>query len=519
MSAISFSKLKFLFVQPEWDRRYVAAFPTYEPLHGLLLGGLIQDIADTYIFDRRFDTDENFIKILQEFKPDMVGSSSHTGGEIPNIKRLFGLAKKECPQTVTIVGGQHPTLLPEDFFHPHVDLICIGPGEETFREVALSVLDRQDFTKVSGLAVRSGVKYVITPPRIVKSGVMTWPKFDRSLILDKYKKNYGFVFEFRNNIYTITTSGCPHRCSFCSLWAAARGTFRYRRPEEVVEDIISQPQTYVHLTDDNTFYNEDNAMEIYRLLKKHHVKKKILAYARTDTIVNKTHLLERWKEIGLGALVVGMEAVTDSHLAVLNKRSSVDINVQAQKVLDRLGIENWAHFVIMPEFQKADFDAIWDFVNRHHITYPVFVAYTPVPGTPLFFEAKHEGKLASYDYAYYNLQYMVMRTALPKREWYQHYWGLYEKTASTGTLLRRMLQSPTFHWRPALGRAYIMGRRAPSRIWKFIDEQVEMEETLRYEDIEHTLLPSLRRDYVPNNYYNAATLAAMNENAANRKTS
>ena len=124
-------------------------------------------------------------------------------------------------------------------------------------------------------------------------------------------------------------------------------------------------------------------------------------------------LLEKWKEIGLGALVVGMEAVSNKKLEALNKKSSVDLNIQAQKILDILDIESWAHFVMMPDFEKDDFDEIWSFVEQYNITYPVYVCYTPVPGTPLFFELKNEGKLSIFDYAYYNLQYMPVNTKIP----------------------------------------------------------------------------------------------------------
>jgi hypothetical protein len=280
----------------------------------------------------------------------------------------------------------------------------------------------------------------------------------------------------------------------------------------VVDDIVSQPQPYVHLTDDNTFHDEAHAMEIYRLLKASGVRKKLLAYARTDTIVAKPHVLEKWREVGLGALVVGMEAVSDKHLDALNKRATVDVNIQAQKVMDRLGIENWAHFVAMPEYQKEDFDQIWDFIERLNITYPVFAAMTPVPGTPYFFEAKEKGEISTLDYGFYTLQYMVTKTALPKEEWYKHFWDLYRKSCSPATLWRRR-KSPSFHVRPALGRAYAMSKTIRA-VPPHIAEQIELERTVRYEEVEHTLPPSLRRDYKPDKYYNAPNLAAFKERSA-----
>ncbi|MFC1479107.1 B12-binding domain-containing radical SAM protein [Planctomycetota bacterium] len=502
-------KLKFLFVQPDYPRQYVFFFPVYEPLHGLLFGALVEDLAETCIFDRRYETDENLKKVMEDFDPDIVGITTHTAGELYNVERLLRVIKDAKPETVTIVGGQHATLLPEDFYSPDVDLICIGPGEETFREVMETLAQgKKDFTDVSGLAVNQGDEYLLTEPRIIESGTFSWPRFDRSL-LDKYKKHYLNFFEFRPTVYTLTTSGCPYRCKFCSLWVAARGTYRRRDPEEIVNDIANQPQTFVHLTDDNTFHNEDHAMEIYRLLKKRGVKKKILAYARTDTIMNKTDLLEKWKEIGLGALVVGMEACTDGHLDYINKKTNVDINIKANKVLDELEIENWAHFVIMPDFEKEDFDRIHEFIEKLNICYPIFVPLTPVPGTPLFFEAKAKGEITSYDYGFYTLQYMTMKTKIPKQEWYNHLTDLYFKTCSVKALWKRR-KSGQYHLRPMLGRAFIM-KRCMKKMNVFMKEQIEHEQNFNYEASESLLPPSLRKGYKLDKYYNELTLKTLNK--------
>lgn len=513
--------LRFLFIQPEFPKPYVTFFPVYEPFHALLFAALIEDLAESRLFDRRFDTDANLRKVLREFKPDIVGANSHVAGELINVMRLFGIVKEECPEAVTVVGGQHATLLPEDLFDASVDLVCIGPGEETFRAVAeLRAADgtSADYASIPGLAVRQGETCAFTPARLPSSGTMSWPRFDRSILRSAYKRHYFNHFEYRSTVYTITSQGCPYRCSFCSLWAAARGTYRRRKPEEIVGDIAGQPQPFVHITDDNTFHSEAHAMAIYELLKKRGIRKKILAYARTDTIVGRPHVLEKWREIGLGALVVGMEACTDRHLAAVNKRTSVDLNIQAQKVLDELGIENWAHFVIMPDFQAEDFRRVWEFVSDLQIAYPVFVPLTPVPGTPLFFEQKAAGNLTTWDYGYYTMQYMTLRTAMDKREWYDRFRGLYFKSCAPRTIWRRR-KSPAFHWRPVLGRALFMGRCA-YKMNAHVEAQMEHERTFNYAARQHELLPSLRSDYRPTRYFNAPTLAkameAAEANAAGR---
>lgn len=499
-------KLRFLFIQPPFNRHYVPFFPVYEPLHGVLLGSIVSSIADTKIIDMRFDTEKNLKKIVDEFKPDIVGATTHTAAEVYNVKYLLSIVKSRRPTVCTIIGGQHATLLPEDFFDTSIDLICIGPGEETFVDIINTIKRKGKFEDISGIAVRTGAEYHFTKARIIKSGLYEWPELDYSLVPNKYKKKYGFIFEQnRSNIYTITTSGCPYKCSFCSLWATARGSFRHRSPEEIVYDLVRLPQKYVHLTDDNTFHNKDHAYEIYRLLKKYNVNKKILAYARTDTIVRNSDLIEKWAEVGLGALVVGMEAISNSHLQYLNKATSLETNIKAMEIMEKLNIENWAHFVIMPEFEKEDFDNVWDFVQKYQLPYPIFASYTPVAGTPLFFEEKINNRLSVYDYSFYNLQYQPVKTKIPKMEWYKKYYELYEKSSTIETLLNRKRYSKSFHIRPVLGRALVMGQ-AYKKAFPHITEQVWMEENLKYDDIEHLLLPSLRKDYKPDKYYNCFDL-------------
>jgi radical SAM superfamily enzyme YgiQ (UPF0313 family) len=122
-------KIKALFVQPNFHKYYVPFNPDLEPLVVILLASIVDDIAEVKIFDRRFETEKTLIKTLKKFNPDIVATRTHTAGEIFTSKRILELAKTINPSTTTIIGGQHPTLLPEDLNEPYVDLICIGPGE------------------------------------------------------------------------------------------------------------------------------------------------------------------------------------------------------------------------------------------------------------------------------------------------------------------------------------------------------------------------------------------------------
>ncbi len=501
---------KVLFVQPDYYRYFVQYLPNYEPLVCLLLAACVKDLAECRVFDRRFDSERNLRKVIREFQPDIVATRTHTAGEIFTALRIMKVAKEEDAAITTVIGGQHPTLLPEDLFASQTDVICIGPGEEAIREIVQTRAEygaSADYSGIAGLAVRWGEHYIFSPARPPCSGTISWPTIDHSLA-DSYRKHYFNTFHAKPVGFTLTSMGCPYRCKFCSLWVAARGTYRRRSPEEIVEDLAGQPYDFIHITDDNTFHNEAHAMEVLRLLRKRNVKKQYLAYARADTIVSKPHLFEAWKEVGLAELVVGMEACTDGHLDFLNKRTSEDENVRAHRELERIGIRNWAHFIVMPDFEVKDFDRIWNFIEELNICYPIFVPLTPIPGTPLFFEAKDRGDLTTYDYGFYNLMYMTMKTRLPKRVFYRKMMELYAKSSSAWTLRKRRRTSPTYDDHIFRTRAR-MGHRMIPRYMMNALRQLWHEKWFSYDEAEADLPPSLRRDYKPVNYYNAPTVAAM----------
>ncbi len=477
------TKPRVLIAYPNFHKYFVPFLPFFEPFVAILLGSLVESIAEVKIFDRRYETERAWIKTLKSFKPDLIACRIHTSGEIFTTTRMLTLAKEICPSTTTILGGQHPTLLPDDFNNPCFDLICIGPAEETFPEVVKAVAQGKNFESIKGLAIHTDKGFILTEERPIKSGVFSWPKLNRSLS-DKYKKH------FRISI-TVTTHGCPHRCSFCSLWFTARGTYRVREIEEVADDIASLPHQRVYIADDNTFHDYSHALKIAEALQQRGVKKKYAAYARTDTIAEHPEVFEKWKTLGLYALVVGLEVTNNEGLNQLNKKTSLENNIRAIEILNKLGIECYAHFIIFPHFTRKDFNDLWQFIKKYNIAYPYFIPLTPTPGTILFKEMKEKKELTIFNYGFYNLEYMVCKTALSKWRFYYEYLRLWVKSISPLTYLamRRHISFAAYLW-----RLTIVLRATPLYIKNAI-QQIREEKNNTYDKIKDTLPPSLREGY------------------------
>lgn len=77
-------------------------------------------------------------KIIKKLNPSIVGVTATT----PLIKKALEYIKsikKLLPNILTVIGGPHATFLPIKTLRecPELDVVVIGEGEETFKELAL----------------------------------------------------------------------------------------------------------------------------------------------------------------------------------------------------------------------------------------------------------------------------------------------------------------------------------------------------------------------------------------------
>jgi len=82
--------------------------------------------------------DQLLLQELREFRPDIVGLSVLTPG-LADAARIAQWAKQVCGDgTLVVVGGVHPSALPERTLEecPAVDVVVVGEGEAGMVELA-----------------------------------------------------------------------------------------------------------------------------------------------------------------------------------------------------------------------------------------------------------------------------------------------------------------------------------------------------------------------------------------------
>lgn len=467
--------MRILLINPPCDPRTIGLrnMAKIEPLGLELIGGAVRGLHEIRLVDMEV-APRDLDRTLASFAPDIVGVTSeivHRTTALDALRRV----RARYPACLTIVGGHHPTMLPEDFHDPVVDLIVIGEGVETFREIcAEKARGGSDYSNIAGLAIpeRDGTLRR-TAVRHLPKNLDDYPLPDRSLTA-RYRKRYYYIFE-RNVAAVRTSFGCTHHCTFCSVRVYSKGGFISRAPELVFEEIRALEEDFVMFCDDHTFIDAERMRRLAELLIEAGVKKRYFAYARADSIVEHRDVYALWAKAGLSIVMTGLEAIDEETLRRSGKKISPDVNEQAVRIAEELGFGLSAGFLVEPDFGREDFEKIDRYARaRPSILITEYTPLTPFPGTPL--HKKEKKRLLTHDPAFFDLQHFVLPTRLPSRELYDLLLEYYGR--STMRVMRTLVKKRPRVFLSSHAPRILWGLRANARAFKrahrhIVDRRIE----------------------------------------------
>src|SRR5262249_20258608 len=109
-----------------------------EPLALEYIGtGAKLDGHEVKILDLRLHLQELDLHLLT-YQPQVVGVTGYSMHVIRNLE-ICRRVKQLLPSCITIAGGHHATLLPEDFFEPYMDYVVVGEGVKPFRKILAQI--------------------------------------------------------------------------------------------------------------------------------------------------------------------------------------------------------------------------------------------------------------------------------------------------------------------------------------------------------------------------------------------
>ncbi len=350
---------------------------------------------------------ERVKKVLQEYKPDVVGATGVTMN-INTALKVVKDYKEENSDIHTVMGGPHVTFDADNILldNPYVDSVVRGEGEITLLELLGKLDSNSSFKDILGISFRENGAVVHNEMRPFIQDINILPYPARHLVqLSKYKA-LGIP------INMLTSRGCPHKCIFCVGSRMIGQKVRNLDVERVVDEfeMLSKMGFYqINVVDDLFTANKKRCMAICDEILRRGIKHRWNAFARVDTVTKE--LLEKLLEAGCNALCFGIESGNQEILDTIKKKTTIEKCRKAVDLCHEAGIEPMCSYIMgLPGETPETVENSLDFARSLCKNYG-FHILAPFPGTEV--REKHEEyglKILTNDWDKYDANQSVTET-------------------------------------------------------------------------------------------------------------
>jgi anaerobic magnesium-protoporphyrin IX monomethyl ester cyclase len=399
---------------------------------------------------------------LDRDKFELVGISSTT----PLINEAWEAARQaKAHGAITILGGPHPTLLPDESMQrPEVDLVVRGEGEDAIVEIASNLqsltanllspqcFERAVWSRIAGLSFRDEHGEIVhNPPRPLREDLDSIPFPAHHLFKIERYANLQPLTDGLNpkaRAYTIVTSrGCPYNCIYCSKAITGR-IWRPRSPENVVAEwrwlVRDLQATEIGVTDDTMTLDLERAKTICRMLIAEGLNTVPWITIHGINVRNTDEeLLRLMKQAGCKRVGFGVESGNQCVLDSIKKQQTVDEVRRAFANAKKVGLETMGFFIFgLPTDTEETMEDTIRLALELDPELANFMIAAPYPGTEMYDIILQEGHLFSHDWRDFAIHDEKAR---------------FEMGDLTAELVERK-------WREAYRRFYLR----PSRLWRRI---------------------------------------------------
>lgn len=319
---------------------------------------------------------EDFARELTTNHYDVVGISSIIVN-VGKVKEMCRMVRELSPDSTIVVGG-------------HVTAI---PGIE-------QMVDADHYVKGDGISWMRGylgenISAPIKHPEIVSG-------FGHRALGITFPRDEG------TTAATIIPSvGCPMGCNFCttSSFFGGKGKFLnfFDTGDELYEIMAGLERKLkvksFFVMDENFLLQKPRAMRLLELMKQNGKAWALYVFSSANAI--RKYTMEELISLGISWIWLGLESPHSSY-SKLNGADTVELAHELRehgiKLLGStiVGLEHHTPENIRGELEHA---------ISHDTDFHQFMLYTPVPGTPLYFQMKEEGRLIDVDLADIHGQY------------------------------------------------------------------------------------------------------------------
>ncbi len=336
----------------------------------------------TFIINDTFESISSKLKEeMKEFKPDLllVGCRSL---EFDFMNKLLKAVNSD--RLPVVVGGQHPTVSPEEVIKGDaVDYICIGEGEEAISDLVRAVETNGDTTNIKNIWTKKNDKIFRNPIRPLMKDLDKLPFPDYGLFDARHISDMG-KFE--------TSRGCPYSCTYCindymqHLYGGVGGYHREKSVRRSVEEIAHFTKKYnfkrIFLIDETFTIKPDRVKEFCKLYKEQ-VGVPFGCMTRPEVASDEKF---KWlKDAGCDMVCMGIESGNEDYRKkVLDRHMSQQHIINAFLMAKKAGVKSYSfNMVGLPNETRKDIFSTIELNRKGKVDEVQVTLFYPFKGTRL----------------------------------------------------------------------------------------------------------------------------------------
>jgi len=325
----------------------------------------------------------------RSLQPDVVGITATTP-TFYNARRTASLLRGIVPRAAFVVGGPHPTAMPEHTAASDVfDFLVLGEGERTFVDLLRHVEGRGALRPddIPGLAFQRSGELVFTPSRDPISDLDLIPFPARRLLppLGVYSPTPA-SYRRLPLAHIMTSRGCPTRCNFCDK-AVFGEQYRARSAGNVLAEVEEVVHTWgareIRFFDDTFTLNRRRLEAICQGMKRLRPRTPWTCLTKVNAV--DLDMLRTMRDSGCWQVLYGLESGDDRVLSTLGKNTTVEQNRRAVRWARQAGLRVRADFIVgTPRETPETLENTLRFAKSLPLDFAHFNKFVPFPGTAFY---------------------------------------------------------------------------------------------------------------------------------------
>jgi radical SAM superfamily enzyme YgiQ (UPF0313 family) len=348
---------------------------------------------------------------IADIAPDLIGYSATT----PNYFAAIGLVraiKKEFPGIPSVMGGYHPSVLPDETLRePAVDFVIRDEGEQALLRLC-ETLDGgpHRLDPIDGLSFKRGTeRFHNRRSSHINVNASPFPAYD---LLPMHLYSSPSFTKFASPVYQMIASrGCPFQCSFC-INAELNVSAKYRRREvaSTVDEVEMLAERFharqIQFWDPLFPMGQRHAREFCEEIMKRGLHRRIVWNSTTRAEFLDEDTLDLMARSGCRGIGFGVESGDPGLLRSVQKKLDLEKLRKVSRIAQKEGFVVSAFFIFgFPGETKETARTTIDYAKSLDIHYAQFSILVPYPGTPIYRTLKDSGELSpgmENDFARYN---------------------------------------------------------------------------------------------------------------------